>query len=43
MEIIILSGVSQTEKEKYYILYMWNLKKNGTDEFIYKTEIDPQT
>ena len=27
LEIIILSEVSQTEKEKYYITYMWNLKK----------------
>ena len=22
---------------------MWNLKKNGTNELIYKTEIDSQT
>ena len=22
---------------------MWNLKKNGTNELIYKTETDPQT
>ena len=25
LEIIILSEVSQTEKDKYYITYMWNL------------------
>ena len=23
--------------------YMWNLKKNDTNEFIYKAQIDPQT
>ena len=27
LEIIILSEVSQTEKDKYHIAYMWNLKK----------------
>ena len=26
MEIITLSEVSQTEKDKYHIIYMWNLK-----------------
>ena len=41
LEIIILSEVSQTEKDKYqYITYMWNLKKNDTDELIYKIETD---
>ena len=44
LEIIILSEVSQTEKDKYHIAYMWNLKKkNITSELIYKTEVDPQT
>ena len=28
LEIIILSEISQTEKDKYYITYMWNLKNN---------------
>ena len=38
LEIVILSEVSQTEKDKYHdIAYMWNLK-NGTSELIYKTE-----
>ena len=41
-ENIILSEVSQTEKDKYYITYMWNLK-NNTNESIYKTEADSQT
>ena len=27
LEVIILSEVSQTEKDKYDIAYMWNLKK----------------
>ena len=41
LEIIILSQVSQTEKQlSYAITYMWNLKKNDTNELIYKTEID---
>ena len=41
-ENMILSEVSQTEKDKYYITYMWNLK-NNTNESIYKTETDSQT
>ena len=40
-EIIILSEVSQTEKDKCHITYMWNLK-NDTNELIYKTETDSQ-
>ena len=45
LEIIILSEQSQTEKEKEIscdIAYMWNLKKNDTNELVYKTETDPQ-
>ena len=42
LEIIILSEVSQTEKDKYHITYTWNLK-NNTNESIYKTETDSQT
>ena len=42
LEIVILSEVSQTEKDKYRISCMWNLK-NGTNELIYKTETDSQT
>ena len=42
--MIILSEVSQTEKDKYHdTAYMRNLKKNDTNEVIYKTEIDSQT
>ena len=40
---IILSEVSQTEKDKYHMVsHMWNLK-NDTNELIYKTETDSQT
>ena len=41
LELVILSEVSQTEKDKYDIAYMWNLKK-GTNELIYKTEAESQ-
>ena len=42
LEIIILSEASHTEKDKYHMI-SWNLKKSGTNELLYKTEIDPQT
>ena len=43
LEILILSEVSQKEKEKHHdITYMWNLKY-GTDEPIYTRETDSQT
>ena len=44
LEIIILSEVSQTEKDKYYMIitYMWNIK-NNINEFIHKTETDSET
>ena len=35
LEIIILSEVSQKEKHKYHITYMWNIKY-GTKQPIYK-------
>ena len=37
-ESIILSEVSQTDKEKYNILYMWDLKRNGANELIKQKE-----
>ena len=44
LEIIILSEVKVRERQiSYGIAYMWNLKKNETNELIYKTEIDSQT
>ena len=40
---IMLSEVSQTQKDKYHdITYMWNLKYD-TNEHIYETETDSQT
>ena len=44
LEIIILSEISQKEKDKYhiYIIYKGNLKYD-TNEPICKTETDPQT
>ena len=43
LEIIILSEVSQKEKDKYPMksLIMWNLKYD-TNEHIYETELDSQ-
>ena len=42
LDIVILSEVSQTEKEiSYDIAYMQN-QKNDTNELIYKTETDLQ-
>ena len=40
IEIIILSGISQKEKDKYHdITYMWNLQYY-TNEFIEEIETD---
>ena len=41
-DIIILNGVSQKEKDKYGITYMWNLKHN-TNKHIYETETVSRT
>ena len=38
LEIVILSEVRQTGEISYSIPYMWNLKRNHTNELIYKTE-----
>jgi len=42
LEVIRLSEVSQKEKDKYFVTYMWNLK-NGKNELIYRTETDSWT
>ena len=42
---IILSKVKSDRERQisYDITYMWNLKKNDTNEHIYKTETDSQS
>ena len=30
----------KSEKNEYHITYVWNLKKNDTNELIYKKEAD---
>ena len=41
---VILSEVRQRRRQiSYDITYMWNLKRNDTNEFKYKTEKDLQT
>jgi len=45
IEPVTLCEESQTEKEKYCMmsLYVWNLKRNYTNELTNKTETDSQT
>ena len=44
LEMIILSELSQTEKDKYpMISLICRILKNDTNELIYKTETDSQT
>ena len=44
LEIIILSEVSQTEKDSYHMISLiCGIFKKDTNELIYKTEIDSQT
>ena len=43
LEIIKLSEVSQTEKDKYHVIpHMWNLKY-AANEHLSETETDSQT
>ena len=42
LKVIILSQISQTEKDKYMTSHMRN-QENGRNELIYKTEIDSET
>ena len=42
LEMITLSEVSQRQVS-YDIAYMWHLKQNDSNEFIYNTEIDVHT
>ena len=43
LEIIILSQSDRERQISYDIAYMWNLKKNDTNELLYKIEADSQT
>ena len=44
LENITLSEISQTEKDKYYMISLISgIQKKDTNEFIYKTEIYSQT
>ena len=43
MDLLILSEVSPTKKGHTISFIMQNLKRNYTNELIYKTEIDSQT
>ena len=44
LELIILSEVSQKEKDKCYILtHIYRISKNGTEEFIYRAAVEKQT
>ena len=43
LETIMLNDISQTERKMCDITYMQNLKRNDTNEFVYKMERDSQT
>ena len=44
LERIILSELSQNEKDKYNILTQkYRISKNGTEEFIYRATLEKQT
>ena len=45
LEIVILSEVKSNREGavSYDITYIWNLKRNDTNEAIYKAERDSQT
>ena len=44
LDPIIQSGVSQKEKDKYYILmHIYRIWENGTEEFIYMAALEKQT
>ena len=42
LETITLSDVSQTRQTSYDITCIWDPKKNGTNEILYKVETDSQ-
>ena len=43
LELVILSEESQTEKDKYHMVSLLRgIFKNGTNELLYKTELESQ-
>ena len=42
LEIFILTKSERERQISYDILYMWKLRRNDTNELIYKTETDTQ-
>ena len=43
LETVILSEVSQTEKDKYHMIsFVGRIWRNDTNELVYKTEIESQ-
>ena len=44
LQPIIQNQISQKEKDKYHILtHVYGIKKNGTEEFTYRTAMEKQT
>ena len=43
LEPIIQSEVSQKEKDKYILMHIYGIKKNGTEEFIFRAAVEKQT
>ena len=44
LEIVILSEVSQTQKDKYHMISLtYCIQKKSTNEPTYKTEVESQT
>ena len=42
LDTVILSDVSQTRKDKYYIIFICGILKKGTNELIYKIKMELQ-
>ena len=42
LEIVILNKSDSERQISNDIAYLWNLKKKGTNELNYKTEVEPQ-
>ena len=42
LDTVVLSEAHQTEKQKYCVTscYMWQVKRNDTNELIYETDTD---